>query len=532
MTRAAWIVASTGAIACWAALYLMQKNDPNGIVILDQLGPGYRAYWILAVAVCLLLLVSIRLRRRILIGRQQLNEVAAKSLLDSLQTAEALESKRYFVYLRAFETTGHIKPPFFFSLSVLQRLHSNELESFLALALEKQGTLLGLGLPGENIGAARIRVEDAQWKAAIERLLTHATGVLLLPSAHEGTKWEIAFLQNEGLLQKTVFVMPPRTYQFDWRSRWQQATEALRDLAIALPEYGERGLLFTINARGRVADARPFSLFYKRSIRNSILSLLAHTASAQSGEGAIRKANRESLLVWLYGRWITVTGSLILFTLFLWTGMYGVLKGSALRGVDPPPSWSGFSARYDSASEVGSGQSLVDARMFLTRHTLPETQIDRLANRGLPRLGDSEREVYLLGLGELLSHAPDEASCAALAEGRASNVTRTRTLVQMPDSHLTLWMQARQSAVFAEMGHKPIVGEDGPPSVELQQAVATVVGEKVAHELDQMRTGPRRLADKQVCELGIAGGTVLYRLQEPYRAQFAAMLARSFAVLE
>jgi hypothetical protein len=510
----------------------MQKNDPNGIVILDQLGPGYRAYWSLALTISLLLLVSIRLRRRILVSRQRLNEIAAERLLENLRTAQGLENKCYFVYLRAFETTGHLKPPFFFSVSVLQRLHTNELESFLALALEKRGVLLGLGLPGENLGAARIRVEDTEWKAAIERLLTRAAGVLLLPSAHQGTRWEIAFLQKQDLLQKTVFIMPPRTHQFDWRTRWQQAAEALQELAIALPEYSERGLLFTIDALGRVADARPFSLFYKRSIRNSIQKLLAHTANARSGEEAITKANRESRLIWFYGRWITVAGSLLLFALFVWSGMNRVLSGGALRGVDPPPSWSSFSARYDSASEVGSGQSLVDARVFLTHPTFTESQIDQLANRGLLRVGDSEREVYLLGLGELLSHAPDEASCAALTEGRASDVARIRTLVQMPDSHVRIWMQARQSAVFAELAHRPVVSGRGPPSAELEQAFATVAGRRVAEDLDQMLKGRGRLADKQVCELGIAGGTALYQLQEPYRAQFAAMLARSFAALK
>jgi hypothetical protein len=531
-TRAVWFIVSTGAIAAWYALYLIRKNDPNGIVILDQLGPGYRAYWILAAAVCLLLFVSVLLRRHVLVGHQRMNEAAAMRLLDRLRTSEAFDKTRYFVYLRAFETTGHLKPPFFFSLSVLQRLHANELESFLALALESQGALLGLGLPGENVGAARIRVDDAEWKAAIERLLTHATGVLLLPSAHEGTRWEIAFLQQQGLLQKTVFIMPPRSRRFDWRARCQQAAEALGELRIALPAYSGRGLLFTVDASGQVADARPFSLFYKRSIRNSIQKLLAHTAHAQSGEEAIRKANRESRLSWFYGRWITVAGSLILFALFLWSGLNGVLSGRALPGVDPPPSWSGFSARYDSASEVGSGQSIVDARMFLAHHNLSESQIDEVANRGLLRVGDSERTMYLSGLGELLSHAADEASCAALAEGRASSATRTRTLVQMPDSHVRIWMQARQSAVFAEIDQRPILDKGRPQPAEAQQAVASVLGERVAADLDRILTTTGRLPDKQVCELGIAGGAALYRMQEPYRTQFAAILAKRFATLE
>jgi len=93
-------------------------------------------------------------------------------------------------------------------------------------------------------------------------------------------------------------------------------------------------------------------------------------------------------------------------------------------------------------------------------------------------------------------------------------------------------MQARQSAVFAEMAQRPVLDDAGPQTAELEQAVATVAGERVAEDLNRILTGRERLDDKQVCESGIAGGTVLYRLEEPYRARFAAVLARSFAALE
>lgn len=203
LTRTAWVLAVAGAITGWSALYLIENNNPNGIVILDQLGPGYRAYWVLALAACLCLMASIPLRRQILGARQQLNELAARQMLEELQTSTEIRDRRFFVYLRSFETTGHLKPPFFFTLFVLQRLHTNELESFLALALAKDGPLVGLGLPGENVGAARIRVEDSEWKQDIQRLLTHATGVLLLPSAHEGAlSGRLNFCKGRGCLTR------------------------------------------------------------------------------------------------------------------------------------------------------------------------------------------------------------------------------------------------------------------------------------------------------------------------------------------
>lgn len=532
LARIAWIIAITGVIGCWSALYLIQQNNPNGIVILDQLGPGYRAYWLLAGLAAVFLAISIFLRRRVLAARQQLNEAQALRLLKDLQSDNSLAGTRFFVYLRSFETTGHLKPPFFFTLFVLQRLHTNELESFLALALQKNGPLVGLGLPGENIGAARIRVEDADWKADIQQLLTHATGVLLLPSDHEGTKWEIEFLQKENLLQKTVFIMPPSTPAFDWRAKWQQAAEALQRLTIALPQYSSRGLLFTITQQGMVGDAQPFSLFYRRYLRKSIETLLAQKALSRSGEDAIRNANRESRIVWLYGRWITLGSSLILFVILVWSGLSGVISGRAARGTNPPPPWSTFYDRYNSASEIGSGQSLVDARILLSVHRpLPEGEVDQLANRGLLRVGDSEREMYLLGLGELLSHARDEGTGAALAEGRTSEITRIRTLVQLQDAHVMLWMQARQSAAIAELSRQAVSSRGAEQSPELLQALSSALGAQAAETFARVLTSNESLDDKQVCELIMAGGAALYRLPEPYRAQLAALVAKKLSDL-
>lgn len=525
-SRIAWLLFVCGTMAGFGGLFVMCRNDPVGIVILDQLGPGYRAYWVLLLGMSVSLAISIVLRRRVLFARQQKNELAAARLLENLRADQPAGCKEFFVYLRSFETTGHLKPPFFFTLAVLQRLHTNELESFLALALEKKGPVVALGLPGEEVGAARIRVMDTTWKADIQRLLTHATGLLVLPSAHEGTMWEIEFIQKENLLQKSVFVMPPKTRQFNWRTRWEQAAQALRQFSITLPEYNERGLLFSLNAAGEVADARVFSLLYRRSIRKSIEEMLAGVRKTASGVEAIRKANRRSRVIWLYGKWITATSSLILSPILLLFGMSGVWSGRAPRGVNPPPAWFTFLFRYDSAQEVSSGQSLLDSEILFLNHSwLPETQIDRLAKKGLTRVGDIEREIYLLGWGELLSHAPNEGVCAALADGRASELERTRTLVTLPSPHVKLWLNAREQAARAALQNRPVLVRDGALEPDLNKAISEVLGETAASGLRDVILARRKLTDRETCMLGIVGGAALYRLREPYRARLATVLA-------
>ncbi len=526
IARAAWIASVMMAAGSGSAIYTMAQSNPVGIVILDQLGPGYRAYWVLGISLLLSFAISIFLRHRILIARQHRNELTAELLLENLREDKPVACKEFFVYLRSFETTGHLKPPFFFTMAVLGRLHTNELESFLALSLEKKGPLVALGLPGESVGAARIHVDDTTWKDDIQRLLTHASGLLVVPSAHEGTKWEIELLQKDDLLKKAVFIMPPKTRQFDWRVRWEQASQSLREFSITLPEYNERGLLFRLDEQGQVADARMFSLMFRRSIRKSIEALLKGARENRSGSDAIRKANRRARMVWFYGTWVSSFGSLIATPIMLWFAIHAFLSGRVPRAVDTSPPWSTFTDRYDSAEEVNSAQGLLGKEIFFRSHRwLSESEIDQLAKQGLLRVDEMDRELYQFGFGEMLSLAPNEHVCAALAEGRASELDRIRTLVTMPSHDVNLWMSAREKAARAAARDLPLVAGIGEPGADLKEAISAVLGRQGGIDLEDLLTAGRKLTEEETCRLGIAGATAVYRLREPYRAQLSTVLA-------
>lgn len=210
------------------------------------------------------------------------------------RTARIIEEKvrtgqyegRYFLYLRPFSSTGAIKvgnpekdhtPAFFlpFNWHVSWRL---ELEQVFSDALASKGPLIALGSPGEHFGAGRLPVEEQVWQETVKNLARNAQGILVLPSHHPGTRWEIAWLRENNLLEKTVFIMPPaeskkrRARQWD---HWLASASTLQKVGVFLPEYAPTGLLFAVRNDGLVADTAPLDLASEEGLRNAFLHLLA-----------------------------------------------------------------------------------------------------------------------------------------------------------------------------------------------------------------------------------------------------------------
>jgi hypothetical protein len=131
-----------------------------------------------------------------------------------------------------------------------------DIETLLADAFSSETPLIGLGKPGEAVGVGRIDTSETQWKSEIEKLASAAQSIFVIPSDHEGTKWEINYLISNHFLSKTVFVMPPSRsdeVQFDWeKSRGQ--------LPIEMPPYFEEGMLFTVSPDGKVLQSETLSV--------------------------------------------------------------------------------------------------------------------------------------------------------------------------------------------------------------------------------------------------------------------------------
>ena len=138
-----------------------------------------------------------------------------------------------------------------------------DLEELLANALVAYGPVLGLGAPGEAVGAGRLPSDEREWQAVILKLMHSAPRILVIPGSYVGTLWEIGQLKDASLLKKTVFVMPPSLEGSEAHDAldtyWRAAKEATQEIGIELPHYSPSGLVFSIGNDGRLSQQQQFT---------------------------------------------------------------------------------------------------------------------------------------------------------------------------------------------------------------------------------------------------------------------------------
>ena len=124
----------------------------------------------------------------------------------------AIDDGRPFVlYLRSFRddvTTARTVPRF----GLL-----NE-EQHLAQALGVVGPLLAIGLPGEalpQLGASRVLVDEALWRAAIQRWIGQASLIVLRIGDTRGFWWEVEQVLRLAPPSKVLFVVPHGRFRYD-----------------------------------------------------------------------------------------------------------------------------------------------------------------------------------------------------------------------------------------------------------------------------------------------------------------------------
>lgn len=139
---------------------------------------------------------------------------------------------------------------------------TKSLEGLVADALDTQKTLLAIGGLHSGRGPGRVVVPDDQWQAVFQQLAHAAPMIVAMPFAQSATAWEIKTLAEGGLLNKVMFVVPPLNTRMRGQFRGQKtkttadiynaSRRQFRDAGILMPELGEWGGIFRINANGSV----------------------------------------------------------------------------------------------------------------------------------------------------------------------------------------------------------------------------------------------------------------------------------------
>jgi len=200
---------------------------------------------------------------------------------------------KFALFLRPFQSTDHLPaqplPPSLGGGGESFPTHL-DVESLLARALRKECPLIALGREGEmQEGAGRATVSEHDWQDVIARLAHHAAFLVIVPSAHRGTLWELARLVRLELLGKTLFLMPEQLreapsgvwytteddrlfdagvrqysaseHQYDFAAEWAAASASAQPLGIHLPPYAPAGALFVMDPQtSRMTRSAPLAL--------------------------------------------------------------------------------------------------------------------------------------------------------------------------------------------------------------------------------------------------------------------------------
>ena len=269
---------------------------------------GWIAFYVVIIGyftiVLLIECIGFIVKKRERIRRQKSRDDLAASIAKLRKTAIPNKGRQhnYFLYLRPFSSTGKIKIKLK-SKNYYHRVSGykakayitdvwGDLETTLAEAVEPLGTFLALGKPGEHLGAGRVFTDDSHWRDEFFRLAHGAKGILIVPSTHSGTKWEIEqLLYNPFLLYKTIFIIPPEYHQaffpnshYDETSKFEienpdinSAIEIKEDAFNCMNKLGIKlsrndameGLFLNIDNKRRVVGRMPFWVA-KKSVISSL----------------------------------------------------------------------------------------------------------------------------------------------------------------------------------------------------------------------------------------------------------------------
>lgn len=486
-------------LLAWLLLGLLISTAPEHAVIASRIAAELGGMQVMAAAGLGCLWAAWMLRAWLLRIARRRRDAEATRIAERLLADPTAKHAPFFLYLRAFETTGRLQVPLYLRLMRLGpaagQLVTNDAESYVTHAIRRIAPMIALGRPGEADGAGRIPTDERGWKSEILLLMQHCKAILLVPSDRPGTLWEIATLQRDGLLGKCVFVMPPRSRkkQFDTRGRWQAARAALAAMAIELPDYQDGGMWFRLAADGRVSEVEPLLLGSVRQTRKSLKRLLDDAPPAGGLYAGVARADRRRRRATAMG-WAGVVR--------LWgpVAIAAVTFSTTTRPVSASqePWWLTMdraqALKKQSEYEIGEPLGLLlSARYRSWAAATPDESEEQakgaLTVRGFFRLPD-DKLVRLYGAYAQMLDRIDHTTCAALAQGTLDGAGFANALSYMPPQRVSEFLGLRTEAFLAEIEERPL------PAVDKQRIAAAAEALRATLTPDERTHWQRFLTDQ------------------------------------
>lgn len=192
--------------------------------------------------------------------RQIKRNLRAEFLVERLKQGS---DEPFSLYLRPFAHDGITRKKGFWwyvlaegDVSLIDR---ESLELLIAQRMRIRYPMIALGPPGDQLGAGRLALSEAEWKEITLFLMDRAHLIYLVPGASEGVLWEIRHLARDHFA-KTRYIMPPAKFMGGDAARaeelWDEARLPCISRGADLPRYDPKGALLVLDAGGRVAETQ------------------------------------------------------------------------------------------------------------------------------------------------------------------------------------------------------------------------------------------------------------------------------------
>ena len=487
---------------------VIERTDPGTSLLTHKLASVLGGSYVVAAVALVLLLSSQWLRGKTVHLRQKEYDRTGERVLHDLRANPLASVTDFYLYLRAFETTGKLNVPLYLRVRrkcvwVYQRLVTDDLESYTSLSVRSIAPLIALGRPGESIGAGRILDDTAHWQADIVTLMHRSKGIVLIPSDRPGTLWEMDTLKREGLFSKVVFVMPPRTTgEYDTSARWEAARKAMAVHGLEAPEHQARGMLFRLDSDGRLARAEPLLLSSPRKIRKAFKRLFKNRRKRAIYKEIVQADKRASRAA--FWGWLENTRQLAVFPVAL----LAALLPTANIGFDPVESWGTVFDRAMTAREINEFNQdlhLIDSQKYLAlAGSVPAEKQFQMKNllvaAGLPRLESNDLLAYYAGQSEMLKRIHD-SDCAAFASGAVQPERMKILETYISSDRIQGFMRAETLAIRSAAEEAPAVTVDTDSRVAGAQQFLNTLSQGDSQRYLQLIQKPESLTPQDRCWL-------------------------------
>lgn len=189
---------------------------------------------------------------------QSQKNTLAQNLLDKINSNEPAPD--FALYLRPFSVDGELELDQshlnIFNYELYDRPGSDTIERILSDAIKETYPLVGLGDNQSLLGAGLAKTHD-DWKATIHAAIKSAKLIFTIPSASDGTLWEIKEIIATEALDKTIMIMPSTRWLIyksgNYSTTWEAARERISEACGAtIPAYDPIGGIFQLGIDGRV----------------------------------------------------------------------------------------------------------------------------------------------------------------------------------------------------------------------------------------------------------------------------------------